>query len=490
MKAILKENKIKVLLAVLYAAIIAPLVYSIYYSVPCADDFAFGSNTVSDNLFINAVGYSAWNWQHWTGRWLLFFLQKLINPMNAHVHLGHVYGAWMIVVFLLTLAIIGYCVKKLLSFILRDKTVLVSIATFIAMSLLLTCYYYCEVFNWYIGATAYAIPMALLLLTYTFMLDFSQTGSKRAYIGMIIAGILPATNEAFDVPLGMVYIYLIFIRPGFERKLTKENIKKLIPLLIYVVLGCSVVFSPGTAERRAYYGVQTSAVRGIVQLIIDLLVRVQDLIVDHPFAVLLLLNLVLIGLISNKAGDKPQNILTLIIVMAITIFGSLAPYVIGRGLTNTYIDTRMLYILDYLLEGSLGLLAIILGRWLAYRFKMAIDAKEIIATIFALALFAYLSLIQNYAYLDIVQIDILRNRSLITESYALWDGILAEIESSDDADVVIHRDHELTWSPYFLYSGISDGVVYDVSSDTIYDKEDIMPNVYYGKDSITLYYDN
>ena len=91
-------------------------------------------------------------------------------------------------------------------------------------------------------------------------------------------------------------------------------------------------------------------------------------------------------------------------------------------------------------------------------------------------------------YLNITQIDIVKKSSLIKESYAYWDGILTEIENSDEDDVVLYRDKSPDWTKYFLYVGIEPDNVYDQSFDAITPTDEIMVNVYYKKKSITLYY--
>lgn len=68
--------------------------------------------------------------------------------------------------------------------------------------------------------------------------------------------------------------------------------------------------------------------------------------------------------------------------------------------------------------------------------------------------FTYASLIQNYAYLDIVQIDIIRNKGLIAESYNYWNDVLKKIENSAADEVIIERDYVPAWSRYFLGVGI------------------------------------
>ena len=92
--------------------------------------------------------------------------------------------------------------------------------------------------------------------------------------------------------------------------------------------------------------------------------------------------------------------------------------------------------------------------------------------------------IYGQAYKKIVPFDIIRNCDLIAESFQFWDGVIIEIETSDNDDVVITRAKSPTWSPYFLYMGIVEEDVYNAKPNEIYSSEKIMPNVYFNKNSI------
>ena len=77
---------------------------------------------------------------------------------------------------------------------------------------------------------------------------------------------------------------------------------------------------------------------------------------------------------------------------------------------------------------------------------------------------------------------------MIEESYQFWNGVITEIETSKEDDVIITREKEPMWTPYFLYIGIVDDELYNAKSEEIYASEKIMPNVYYKKDTISIKY--
>ncbi len=127
------------------------------------------------------------------------------------MHLGRIYGLWMIVVFLLVFFLINYSLKVILGKLVDVKKVNVDVVTFFILAVLYTTYYYSETYNWYIGATAYAVPFGLLLLTLAYTIRYEETGQKKYYYGLIISGLIPATNEFLDVPIGLLYLYIVFL---------------------------------------------------------------------------------------------------------------------------------------------------------------------------------------------------------------------------------------------------------------------------------------
>lgn len=483
-------KKKELLLIILYIIISLPMIYSIYNSVPASDDFAAATRPGGPGVFKQSLLHGFGMWVTWGGRWLSQFVQTLVNPLNAHVHLGRIYGIYMIVLFVITTLMIVHGLKVCVERVLGKDNKYVTLVTFIIMTIFSTTYYYSECYNWYVGAMVYTIPLGFIMVAVAAMIRYEDSSeiSKKYYILMIAAGVFPATIEYCDVALGITYVYFIYYC-NLKKRLTediKAKLKTCLPLLVYVVLGVSSVFAPGNRVRQEYYGLDLSITKSFIQFIKDVVIRIQDLIVDHPLAVILFLILLLIGVYSNNEHKKVEHIPEIIVLFVIIIFGSLYPYIYGRAFETTYLDIRMEYILDFCLHVGIGIFMVMLGRYLNYRFEIDICIKDKLIIVLIMFVFTYASLIQNYAYLDIVQIDIIRNKGLIAESYNYWDDVLKEIENSPADEVIIERDYVPAWSRYFLGVGIDSGEVYNADSNKIYDEELIMPNVYYGKKSIQM----
>lgn len=487
--------KRNIILGMCYLCLIIPICYSLWYSVPASDDFAYGAKTISDNILVNAFGYAAWSWMHWSGRWLTFFIQKLICPLNLNMHLGHIYGVYMIVLFLLLTMLIIYSLRIIVAFVLRKNTRLSDIVVLVIVALLFTTNYYVEAYNWYVGATAYQLPMALTLLSFALMIKYILYHDKRYLIGATLAGIMPATNEFFDIPIGIMYLYIIFyldVRKKGQKLTKQETVNRLIPLLVFIVCGASNVFAPGNGSRQSSYASTPSLMQAIPLTLKDIIERLWEILRYHPLALVLFIVLVILGIYSNRDKAPVRFPWIGCLAMTIGIYGSIFPYIYARAFDSTYMDVRMEYVLEYLMLIAGAILCLTLGRTISYRLNWSLSgvAAGIGSGCITLLVLLYMGLYGGASLTSITMVDIYNKHQLIAESYDFWNGILEEIENSTDDDVVIYREQEPEWNAYFLYSGIVNGEKFDVDFNTVYDDEEIMINVYYGKKSITLIYQN
>ena len=371
-----------------------------------------------------------------------------------------------------------------MSRLLKLEGTQLKIAIFLIISVLFTTFYYSEAYNWYIGSTAYTVPFACLLLTLTFIVRYEETSEKKFYIGAILAGMIPATNEFMDVPLGVLYLYVVFGLCGCGFKDKKKVINRLIPLFIFMVGGLTTVLAPGNFARQDTYEVEPNVVMAVKQIIIDIIVRLKDVVLYHPLAVILFASLVILGIKAGSLRFKENNILVTVVITFITVFGAVFPYVYGRAMTTTYLDVRMQYLFDYIIFIGIGIGCIRFGRLISDKCIPLFDGRKKLVTISVLCIVAFIALLFRGGYKKIIQVDILNKRDLITESYDYWNGIILEIENSPEDNVVIQRAEEPAWTPYFLYVGLVEEDSYNLPLDSIFVNGTIMPNVYYQKESI------
>ncbi len=496
----IKNHKASFIFAVLYLLLFIPNFYAIYYSVPASDDFAMslGRDAYGNMLkeFFAAIPYY---WSKRGGTIIMFLCEFIFNPLNLHRHLGHCYGVYMIIAFTLCMAGVLYGTKRVLEYMLDAKANLIaSLATFITAVMLIENFYYVETYNWYVGMMAYAVPVACMFLTFGFIVRYANTGAKKYYVGMIICGVIAANTTALDVPLGIFFLYIVFFKKGFKPH-SKGLVKDYLPLVLYVLVGVATVLAPGNFVRQGQYAPPSLSASLRVTLA-DIKEFGMAIIKERPVTLIVLAVLVLVGFASNsKAHKKPGNLIMFAIASVAAWFGSMLPYVYGRGKTGVGLDVRIQYVLDYLIEISLCVGFFMLGQWIAFFIKKDLEKIGYVAAT-AVAVLGVAALIVTGRYKTTVSYDIYAKSPEIVNSYALWDGILTEIENSSEDDVVINRTQEdidkCPWNRYFLYSGMEppvyvggeEGEIYAVPLDAFYDAKVILPNVYYKKKSIIVNY--
>ncbi len=494
-----KKNVVKIILAVLYILLFFPVFYSIYYAVPASDDFAMAlGRDAYGNVFKEFFAAIPFYWTKRGGTMFSFITELLVNPLNIHRHLGHYYGWYMIVAFVVCMAAILYGVKTTATFMLRGSAsksdsninnkaeIIASVVTFITAVMLLENDYYVETYNWYVGMMAYAVPMAALFLAFGFIIKFANTGAKKYYIGMIIAGVFAANTTALDIPLGIFFLYIVLIKKGFKEH-CKSTFKRYLPLICYILTGLITVIAPGNFARQGQYTEKVSVSTSVVQTIADVKHFGMLIITQKPVTIIVLAVLFFIGVAAySKADKKPGNLFLFVIASVATWVGCILPYVYGRGMTRTYLDVRMQYVLDYFIQIALCLIALMLGQWVAYLIKKDLKKVGYVLAV-AVAVLGVVALFVTGRYTTTVSYEVKAKAPEIVNSFYLWDSILCEIENGDD-QVVVDRDYNVPWNKYFLYSGMEPGEEYAVELDSFYDAKQILPNVYYGKKSIVVNY--
>ena len=88
---------------------------------------------------------------------------------------------------------------------------LLDIFTFLLAMLLLTSYYYSDVYNWWSGVPGYSMMMMVSMFAYGSIVKYNDTRTKRDYILMIILGMITCTCLMNCVATGLFYVLYVFI---------------------------------------------------------------------------------------------------------------------------------------------------------------------------------------------------------------------------------------------------------------------------------------
>lgn len=476
------------IIGVLYT--LFPYLYSIFYAVPASDDFAMtlgreGFQNIFEEFFEDIFFF----WNQRGGSVFYFASQLLFNPLNFRFHLGHTYGLYMIFIFLILNIMISIGVFEIFNFMLGGENKRLSFAAMIVlMMVFLQNNYYVETYNWYVGMNAYAIPLAFLLLTIWGWLRYSITNKRKYYVWSVIMGVIVANSFLFDVTLGICFVFLILYKDIFNKD---SLLVKIMPLVLYVVMGIVTVLAPGNFARQQIYGESFSIVSALKNTAICVVYFNYNYIRYKALSIIAIIIMIILGAIAYKKNSIRMKLVDIIICGAsfiIAEYGFLLPYIYGRGMTERYLDVRVQYVLDF----------IILITWCIIAFKVSalccgimsklVDFKVVICSTITILMVAVTYFFISGNVLRITSIDIIPKAHDISKSYQLWNGILKEIKESPDSDVVVDRDYNILWNKYFLYSGMEPGEVYAQPLQTFYSGEQILPNVYYKKNSVIINY--
>lgn len=497
MKSILKkENTYKWLLLLGYILLLAPFVYAVFYSMPANDDFALGINWWGGNIIVEGFKRMAWNYMHWFGQsgTIAILIQVILNPLYWFANAGHSFGIVMVFVFLgITIGtLVGF--RRLIGLLSESENKLVlDVATFLAAVIIFSCYYYNDVYSWWSGVPGYSLMMMFSVINCGNIVKYSQTKAKRDYILMIVIGVITCSSLMNCVATGLFYLIYVFIR---NWKAGDSFIKKLVPLLFYIVSGIITVAAPGNYDRmeyERYFGYDVKDPQFIPSAIVTakrVVYRAIMTALNKPWIVMLFLAIVLLG-IYVKADKKPSIKLLVLSVIAVFIsaFGAVYPYVLGSSKEfDSEFANRIYFVEDYIVFIGLALIAFRFGQWVSAQFEVQLKVKKLLITSAALFVLAVVGTKADPFATAFVPVDIVRQASLIKETYYYWDGIFDEIAESKEMDVEIYRD-VISWCPYVYEASLTSGGVGDwpVGEGIYYAGCNQAASKFFGKDSINVY---
>lgn len=490
-KISIKDILVKVSLIIGYIWLLRPYIYSVYYSMPANDDFALGINWWGHTIIGEAFIRAGWNYMHWFGQSGIFavIIQVLFNPLYWFNDRGHSFGICMIFVFLFVLFGTLYSVRRLLKLISNtsDKIVL-DVFTFLTALLLLTSYYYSDVYNWWSGVPGYSLMMMLNIINFGNIVKYEKTHEKSDYIWMIVTGVITCTSLMNCVATGLFYILYVFIN---KYRSNDKLFKRVLPLCLYIISGILMVLAPGNYERKG-----GSSKPEYLESIFVTLYRVKTRFMiswqTRPWIVLLVFLILLIG-IYTKTDCKPKLYVILLgyVCTLVAAVGSVYPYVLGSNKTyESEFTPRVYFVEDYLVFIGFAILTFRLGQWIAIKFKLEIN-------MYVLMSLSVIAILFNYIYCNMKQeeigvlipTDIMANAELIKESYDFWDDIIQEIVESSEKDIEISRDN-VDWCQYVYYTSLDDGASdWDWSGNEkiYYGGCNQCAAIFYGKDRIRVY---
>ncbi len=489
MKTAIKKYWYRCPLALGYIAIFASFIYSIYYSMPANDDFAWAIEWWSSNRVVEMFHRIGWNYMNSFGNSGIFAIaiQILFNPLYLFNNAGHSFGICMIIVNAIIIIGILWAVRTMFKYMFQIESPLVlDIITFLVALLVTTSYYYSDVYNWWSGTPGYSGMMMMCLISCAAMLRYQADRTKKRYIAMIILGMIACTSMMYCVAVGAFYVlttFVVHLKNGDTIK------KKLLPLGMYILSGVLMVIAPGNYTRMSNEeSTDASLTNAIMVTAHRIISRLITTIQTKPWVVLIMVLILFLGVAIGS--QRKHNIFVIIFAMACDIvaaFSGLLLYVYGSNKTiDAEFTPRVYYVEDYMIFIGMALAVYAIGAWIRQILRLQISNMVAAGVSAAIVLVTAIYMMTGGRYTGVIQVDIMAHADLIKESWVFWDEILQEVESADSgADLVIDREN-VDWCQYSYYVSLDEIPRDTLSEDARYGNCNQCASKYYGVDSIIV----
>lgn len=492
MRNVTNKALYRVILAIGYVMLFASYIYSIFYSMPANDDYAWAIEWWSTNRFVEMFHRIGWNYMNSFGNSgiIAIAVQVLINPLYLFDNAGHSIGIFMIIVNILIMLGILWGARNIFKILfgIESEIVLDTLAFLIAV-LITTSYYYSDVYNWWSGTPGYSGMMMMSIITCASILKYYSTdNSNKAYITMIILGVISCTSMMYCVLVGGAYIMIVC----FVYHENNETFrKKLLPFICYVITGIIMVIAPGNytrmnKEHKIDYNM--GLLHSITVSAWRVLHRGVTTILYKPWVWAVLLMLLVLGMyVGCKRKVRLINIILSLVLFFASAFSGVLLYVHGSNKTmDSEFTPRIYYVEDYIMFIGVAIAVFAVGCWINQVTSVKIGKKVLFSGNILILLILILSVVPNEKYKNIIQIDMYQRADLIRESWYYWDDILQLIESGNEEDDIVVSQKNVDWSPYSYYVGMDSTQVPMLSEDDKYGNCNQCASKYYGVKSIIV----
>ena len=425
----MQKNKIyKLCLLVFYILLFAPFVYSVYYSMPATDDFAWSIAWFSQNRLVEIAHRVSWNYMNWFGQSgvLAVVIQLLFNPLYWFNDVGHSFGICMVIIFIGLIIGLSTGIRRLTYYIFGQELSeqALDIFTFLVIALLFTTYYYADVYNWWSGIPGYSLMMVVMIFAFGYIARYAANGDGKAYKGMIITGIIACTGLMNCVAMGLFYLFMIFVK---SKNRDDSFVKRIAPLICYIISGLVTVAAPGNFKRTSGKGAGGPDYINSVKVTASFLnTRILTTIKTYPWVLAIFIVIVMVGYVyktSNKT--KLVNCLIVAVLTYVASAGAIYPYILGeRKAVGDELATRVNYYEDYILFIGFAFAIFAFGQWLGHVVNFNIKTNVMVA-LAGVILVVSLSIAHAIgSFMFLVPYDIYRQRAAIKTIYYTWESII------------------------------------------------------------------
>ena len=346
---IISSKLYKLCVILLIIAFSLPILISITYVVPAADDFCNGFNLeklrAQHSLIMSALFHSKNIFMTWQGSYFgTFVLAFLPNIHNSYFALRAILLCCFIVfvsgIFLYSLIF----TRSLLKFSDFSSYIVSGIFTILSINITSGG----EWFTWFTGCSIYQVPMICYLYAAISLILFSI---KRNYFLLIISIVLSffgAGGALLVTSLGSSFLLLTLVFVIDKKNyISRQNFLLIFPLFMSVLGGLVNSLAPGNFIR--YLGQDKSGELHILRAIKDSLLTFQEhLVFLNSFSVVFYLGILFIVLYKNETLIiSLKQFLFFNVFSCISIVLVAFPFLLGYATSRIDTTTRIAYTFDF-----------------------------------------------------------------------------------------------------------------------------------------------
>lgn len=157
---------------ILFGIVLLPMVYTIFYSIPSADDFSMANGCSKNKLVLDSIERANDYYMNWSGLWPYMFIETLANPLLLFPLEGRGRGVEMVFLFLSFIASIIWAIniaaKKIFNIDNPNRRCYFASAV---LFVFLNTNIYNEVFYWFVGSS-YMMALTLGFVTLGLTIEF------------------------------------------------------------------------------------------------------------------------------------------------------------------------------------------------------------------------------------------------------------------------------------------------------------------------------
>ena len=448
-----KDRKV-ILLVVLIGVVLLPMVYTIFYSLPSADDFVMIGECERSTLFRDSIHRANEYYMNWSGLWPYMFIETLANPVILFPLESCWSGVEMVFLFLLFIAsfmaLINVASQKILG--IHNKETIVFFML-IVLFVFLNTNIYQEIFYWFVGSS-YMMALTLVCVTITLTIKlFFDEKVDRGWILLSLSGALACNYFQEAILPGMVYVVLWCYCSIKEHRFLW---KKTIPFWFMLISGLIAVGAPGNYVRHKAFDSSLNIGKACGDSC-KMMVIILNHMIHQPLVIALMIFCIYIGIrYTQKIVSRRVLVMSFLLSM-LTLFLNSFPIALGYAKVS-YVN-RLYFVLDFTAIIGMIVVCICLGMYVKglswYKSVCNNSLIELFMTgMVCLLLYSTLVYTQNVSELPWFQT--VHNVREVKAVHDGWMECLITIRDSEESKVEIEMNQEFYASPILMLPKLRD----------------------------------